>query len=35
MENPILAPVGGMVTEMKTSKKQVVETGDHLVTIEY
>lgn len=35
MENPILAPVDGSVTEIKVAAEQVVETGAHLMTIEY
>ena len=35
MENPILAPVDGAVTEIKVAAEQVVETGAHLMTIEY
>ena len=35
MENPILAPVDGTITEIKTSAEQVVETGAHLMTIDY
>ena len=35
MENPILAPVDGTVTEIKVAAEQVVETGVHLITIEY
>jgi len=35
MENPILAPVDGTVTEIKVAADQVVETGVHLMTIEY
>jgi len=34
MENPIMAPVAGTVTEIKVSAQQVVETGNHLATIE-
>ncbi len=34
MENPIMAPVGGKVTEVKVAAKQVVETGKPLVVIE-
>ncbi len=35
MENPILAPVDGTITEIKASAEQVVETGAHLMTIDY
>ena len=35
MENPILAPVDGTVSEIKVAAEQVVETGAHLVTIDY
>lgn len=35
MENPIMAPVKGKVTEIKCSVKQVVETGKPLFVIEY
>ncbi|UCB43715.1 MAG: biotin/lipoyl-binding protein [Dehalococcoidales bacterium] len=35
MENPILAPVDGTVTEINIAAEQVVETGVHLMTIEY
>lgn len=35
MENPILAPVDGTVTEIKVAAEQVVETGNHLMTIDY
>lgn len=34
MENPILAPVDGTVSEIKVAADQVVETGAHLVTID-
>ena len=35
MENPILAPVDGTITEIKAAAEQVVETGAHLMTIDY
>ena len=35
MENPILAPEAGTITEISVSKDQVVEAGTPLVTIEY
>ena len=35
MENPILAPVYGTVSEINVTAEQVVETGAHLVTIDY
>lgn len=35
MENPIMAPVNGKVTEILITAKQVVETGKPLVVIEY
>lgn len=35
MENPIMAPVAGKVTEINTAAKQQVETGKPLVVIEY
>jgi len=35
MENPILAPVGGTVTEIALSSGQVVEVGDLVAIIEY
>jgi len=35
MENPILAPVGGKVTEIKLSPGQVVEAGELAAIIEY
>jgi biotin carboxyl carrier protein len=35
MENPIMAPVNGKVTEISAAAKQVVETGKPLVVIEY
>ena len=34
MENPILAPVAGTVTEIQASAGQVVEVGSPLATIE-
>ena len=35
MENPILAPVAGTVTEIKVAAQHVVEIGNPLATIEY
>ena len=35
MENPILAPVAGDITELNVSSGQVVETGKMLAIIEY
>ena len=35
MENPILAPVSGKVTEIKVSAAQVVKPGETIATIEY
>ncbi len=35
MENPIMAPVNGTVTEIKVAAKQVAETGKPLVVIDY
>ena len=35
MENPILAPVDGTITEIKVAAEQVVETGAHMMTIDY
>ena len=35
MENPILAPVGGKITEIKLSPGQVVEAGELAAIIEY
>jgi biotin carboxyl carrier protein len=34
MENPIMAPIAGKVTEIKVVAKQVIETGKPMVTIE-
>ena len=34
MENPIMAPIAGKVTEIKVAVKQVVETGKPMATIE-
>jgi biotin carboxyl carrier protein len=34
MENPIMAPIAGKVTEIKVAAKQVIETGKPMVTIE-
>ena len=35
MENPILAPVGGTVTELGISVDEVVEPGGVIAVIEY
>ena len=35
MENPILAPVEGSVTEIAVSPDQLVKTGDKIAVIEY
>jgi len=35
MENPILAPVGGTVKEVKIAVDQVVSPGELITTIEY
>ena len=35
MENPILTPVDGTIAEIKDAAEQVVETGAHLMTIDY
>jgi biotin carboxyl carrier protein len=35
MENPILAPVNGTVSEINVAAEQVVETGAYLITIDY
>lgn len=35
MENPILAPVGGTVSEIGISAGQVVEVGEVVAIIEY
>ena len=35
MENPILAPVSGTVTQIELSPNQVVEAGDQVAIIEY
>lgn len=35
MENPILAPVAGTITEIKVSAGQVVETGNEIAILEY
>jgi len=35
MENPILAPVAGTITEINISMGAVVETGDLVAIIEY
>jgi glutaconyl-CoA decarboxylase len=34
MQNPILSPVDGTVTEVKIAEGQTVETGDVLIVIE-
>jgi len=34
MENPILSPITGTVSEIKVTEEQVVETGDILIVIE-
>jgi biotin carboxyl carrier protein len=35
MENPILSPVKGSVTEVEVSSGATVKTGEKLVVIEY
>ncbi len=35
MENPILAPVSGTVTEIGIAVEQVVKPGETIATIEY
>ncbi len=35
MENPILSPVSGTVTEIRVSPAQVVKTGEVIATIKY
>jgi biotin carboxyl carrier protein len=35
MENPIVAPMNGKISEIMIAVKQVVETGKPLVVIEY
>ncbi len=35
MENPILAPVAGKITEIQISPGQVVETGTLIAILEY
>ena len=35
MENPILAPVGGTVTEVGVTIEQVVKPGEMITIIEY
>ena len=35
MENPIMAPVNGKITEIMIAAKQVVESGKPLMVIEY
>jgi biotin carboxyl carrier protein len=35
MENPILAPVDGTITEINVAAEQVVETGARMMTIDY
>lgn len=35
MENPILAPVSGTVTEIDIAAEQIVKPGETIATIEY
>ena len=35
MENPILAPVGGIITKLELSVEQVVSAGDLVAIIDY
>ncbi len=35
MENPILAPISGTVTEINIAVEQVVKTGETLAVIEF
>jgi biotin carboxyl carrier protein len=35
MENAIMAPVAGKITEIKVSPQQVVDTGELIAVIEY
>jgi len=35
MENPIMSPVDGKVSEIKIAPKQVAESGKPLIVIEY
>jgi biotin carboxyl carrier protein len=35
MENPILAPADGTITEVKVSAEQVVKPGETIAVIEY
>jgi biotin carboxyl carrier protein len=35
MENPILTPVDGTITEVCVTPGQVVKTGDKIAAIEY
>ena len=35
MENPILAPVSGTVTEINIATEQIVKPGETIATIEY
>jgi len=35
MENPILAPIDGTISGIEVAAEQVVETGVHLMTIDY
>ena len=35
MENPILAPIDGTISEIKITTEKVVETGTHLMTVDY
>jgi glutaconyl-CoA/methylmalonyl-CoA decarboxylase subunit gamma len=35
MENPLMAPVNGVVKEINVTKGQTVKAGDNLAVIEY
>jgi biotin carboxyl carrier protein len=35
MENPIIAPVSGTISEISVAAEQVVKTGDTLAVIEF
>lgn len=35
MENPILAPVSGTITEIDIAAEQIVKPGETIATIEY
>jgi len=35
MENPIISPVGGTVTEVAVKEDQVVKPGEKIAVIEY